>query len=218
MEGERKPKKRGYRSPRRAAQAAHTRETIVQAAQRLFEQRGWSGTTLPFVASDAGVSLKTVEAVFGTKAVLLQATVDYAIRGDLDPARMPQRDSVAQMEAAPDAATMLRLHAKHLRVINSRSARIAAAVEQAAASDDTVATLWRQMNHNRRYAVRWAARTLLTKPGHKPGLTRKQTETGFWVALDWATYRTLTDQAGLTTTQYEAWLSTYYCDVFLQSP
>jgi AcrR family transcriptional regulator len=218
MERERKPQKRAYRSPRRAAQAARTREAIVRAAQRLFEQRGWSGTTLTLVASGAGVSLKTVEAVFGTKAVLLQATVDYAIRGDLDPSPIPQRDSVARMEAAPDAASMLRLHAKHLRAINTRSARIAAAVEQAAASDETVAALWRQMNHNRRYAVRWAARTLLAKPGHKPGLTRQHAETAFWVALDWATYRTLTDQAGLTAARYEAWLATYYRDVFLRSP
>lgn len=215
MGRERKRPKRVYRSPRRDAQAARTREAVVHAAQQLFEELGWAGTTLSVVASQARVSLKTVEAIFGTKAALLQAAVDYAIRGDLDPLPMPRRESVARIEAAPDAATMLRLHAAHLRAINSRSARIAAAVEQAATADDSVAALWQQMNHNRRYAVRWAARTLLTKPGRKRGLARKQTETAFWVAIDWATYRTLTAHAGLDLDQYEAWLNTYYRDSFL---
>jgi hypothetical protein len=128
---------------------------------------------------------------------------------------MPRRESVARIGAAPDAATMLRLHAAHLRAINSRSARIAAAVEQAATADDSVAALWQRMNHNRRYAVRWAARTLLAKPGRKRGLARNQTETAFWVAIDWATYRTLTTHAGLDPGQYEAWLNNYYGDSFL---
>ena len=215
MKHESKDEKRRYHSPRRSAQAARTRETIVRAAVEFFEERGWAATTLPGVAAEAEVSLKTVEAVFGTKAVLLRAAVDYAIRGDIDPLPMPQRDSVARMKAAPDAPTMLRLHAKHLRAVNSRSARIAAAVEQAAASDEAVAALWRRMNDNRRYAVRWASGTLLAKPGRKPGLTRRQVETAFWVALDWATYRTLTDHAGLGLNQYETWLNRYYRDAFL---
>jgi AcrR family transcriptional regulator len=215
MAKERKPSKRAYNSPRRAAQAARTRETIARSAQQLFEQRGWAGTTLPEVAAAAGVSLKTVEAVFGTKAGVLRASVDYAIRGDLDPVPVPRRESVAAIEAAADAATMLRLHAAHLRGINSRSAAIAAAVEQAAPTDESVAALWEQMNHNRRYAVRWATRTLLAKPGHKAGLTRKQVEANFWIALDWGTYRTLTQQARLGPAQFEAWLNAYYEAVFL---
>lgn len=98
---------------------------------------------MPSVAAAAGVSSKTVEVVFGTKAALLKTTVDYAIRGDLDPTSMPRRPVVARTEAAPDAATMLRLHAAHLRAVNSRSARLAVVVEQAAPADATVAERWR---------------------------------------------------------------------------
>jgi hypothetical protein len=35
------------------------------------------------------------------------------------------------------------------------------------------------------------------------------------VALDWATYRTLTEHANLTGSQYEGWLNSYYRAVFL---
>lgn len=208
-------RKRGYNAPQREAQARHTRETIVRAAKELFELRGWAGTTVAAIAGVAGVSQKTVEAVFGTKAALLQATVDYAIRGDIEPLPMTQRDSVKQMETAPDAATMLRLHAAHLRAINPRSAGIAWTVEHAAASDPAVAKLWQRMNENRAFAVRHTTEQLLRKPGRKQNLRRKHVETAFWVALDWGTYRTLTSYGGVDDDDYEAWLLRYYRDAFL---
>ena len=209
MNAERNPRRR-YRAPQRDAAAARTREAIVRAAKEMFEEVGWSGTTMRAIAGAAGVSHKTIEAVFGTKAAILQATVDYAIRGDVDPRAMPQREAVARMEAARDAAAMLDLHAAHLRAINERSARLAWAVEQGTTTDPTVAELWQRMNHNRTFAVRWATHTLLAKPGRRPELTRHQAVAAFWVALDWGTYRTLTEQAGLTPGQFQRWLRWYY--------
>jgi len=209
------PRKRPYRAPKRQASAARTREAIVRAAKQHFEEQGWSGTTLRSISGSARVSQKTVEALFGTKAALLQAAVDYAIRGDVDPLPMPQREAVARMEAAHSAAAMLTLHAAHLRAINERSARLAWAIEQAAAVDPTVAQLWQQMNDNRTYAVRWATNTLLSKPDRRHGLHRRDVETTFWVALDWATYRTLTQHAHLTANQFEQWLRKYYASTLL---
>jgi TetR/AcrR family transcriptional regulator, regulator of autoinduction and epiphytic fitness len=210
MSGDAKRPKRRYHAPQRVASAARTREAVVRAAQGQFEQLGWAGTTMRSVADAAGVSLKTVEAQFRTKAALLQLAVDYAIRGDIDPRPMPQRERVAEMEAAPDAETMLTLHAAHLRTINARSARIAWAVEHAAASDSAVARLWEQMNGNRAFAVRWATETFLSKPGRRRGLRRRDVEAIFWNALDWGTYRTLTEHAGLTPDEFERWLESYY--------
>lgn len=212
----RQPRK--YDAPQRAVAAARTRAAIVAAAQRSFEQSGWNGATVRLIAAGARVSPKTIEALFGTKAALLQAAADFAIRGDIRSIEMPQREAVAEMEAAPTAPAMLRLHAAHLRTINSRSARLAAVVEQAATSDDAVAALWNRMNLNRRFAVRWATDTLLAKPGHRHALTREGVEATFWVALDWATYRTLTDHAGLTPEAYEQWLRNYYSSMLLSEP
>jgi GNAT superfamily N-acetyltransferase len=129
---------------------------------------------------------------------------------------MPQRAAVARMERASTAAAMLDLHAAHLRRINERSAGIAWVVEQAAPDDPVVESLWNAMNRNRAFAVDWATTLLLTKPGRKKGLRRRDVETAFWVALDWGTYRTLTLQARLTADEYEAWLRRYYRLVFLE--
>ena len=132
--------------------------------------------------------------------------------------QMPQREAVTQMEEATDAQTMLKLHAAHLRRVNRRSAGIAAAVEHAAITDSAVARLWRQMNKNRTYAVSWASTLLLSKPGRRPDLTEADAKTAFWVAIDWGTYRTLTQHAGLTAAQFEQWLLDFYHRQFLDQP
>lgn len=183
---------------------------MLAAAQTTFERRGWSGATVAAVAAKAEVSPKTVEAIFGTKARLLASVVDYAIRGDAGRRPMPERQVVVEMEEAEDARTMLRLHAAHLRRVNSRSASIAQVVEQAAPSDSNVHALWRTMNRNRSYAVGWAATTLMTKRGRRRALTKTDATATFWVALDWGTYRTLTRHAKLSPQQFEDWLRGYY--------
>ena len=207
--------KRRYDSSGRQAAAARRQLAVVTAARDAFERRGWAGVTVREIAEAAGVSQKTIEAVFGTKAAVLKAAVDYAIRGDIEALPIAGRESVHEMEHAGDAAEMLRLHASHLRVINARSARIAAVVEQAVAADPAVEALWRRMNDNRAHGVRWASKTLLRKPGRRPRLRRDHVESIFWVALDWGTYRTLTAQAGLDAAAYERWLRGYYAATLL---
>jgi AcrR family transcriptional regulator len=204
---------RAYHAPLREGAAQRTRALITEAAKETFEQRGWQGATVPAIAERAGVSGSTVEAIFRTKPVLLQAAVDYAIRGDIDPLPMRDRAITAQIESAADARAMLALHAAHLRGIHSRSADLAFVVEHAAKSDERVATLWQQMNENRRYGVEWAARTLRDKPGVER-LDVDYVEQTFWVALDWGNYRTLTDHAGLSDDDYEHWILAYYLRMF----
>jgi AcrR family transcriptional regulator len=199
-----------YRTPVRDAAAAKTRQAILGAAKELFEQRGWAGTTIPAVAKAARLSPKTLEAIFGTKAGLLQATVDFAIRGDDRPSPISAREAVAQMEATRTAGEMLDLHAAHVRDVASRSAGVAWAVEQAAPLNPSVARLWQRMTQNRQQGARWAARTLAEKPDVDRMLRRNDIETTFWLALDWATYRSLTAGRGLGPPSFQLWLRHYY--------
>jgi AcrR family transcriptional regulator len=204
------PPRRRYHAPRRTAAAAQTREAILAAAKARFETGGWVATTMAAVATDAGVSPKTIEASFRTKAKLLAAVVDYAIRGDLDPTPMVQRAAVQAERDAPDAATMLDLHAQRSAQILSRSAHIAWVVESAAAGDQRVGELWAQMTHNLRFGVDTAAETLLAKPGLRAELTPEETREILLVAMHWGTYRTLTGMAHLDVDAVEAWIKRYY--------
>jgi AcrR family transcriptional regulator len=209
------PPRRPYHAPQRAAAAARTRETIAAAAKDVFERLGWSGTTMRAVAGQAGVSVKTVEALYGTKAELLKTAVDYAIAGDLRPVPVLGRESVAAMQAAPDAPALLALHARHVRFINGRAAAIFWVVEQAASSHQDIAALWAQMSANRRGGARWAAEALLTKPGLPPHIGQGYAEEVFWIAIDPGTYRSLTLGRGISPAGFETWIGNFYDKMLL---
>jgi AcrR family transcriptional regulator len=207
--------KRPYHAPQRAAAAARTRKAIMAAAKDAFERFGWSGATMRAVADLAGVSVKTVEALYRTKAELLKSAVDYAIAGDVEPIPMLARESNVAMLAAPDAATMLGLHARHARAVNGRAAQLFWVVEQAAAAHQDIAALWAQMTGNRRTAARSAAAALLAKPGLPPHVTQAYAEEVFWVAIEPGTYRSLTLGRGLSPEGFETWIGNYYAKMLL---
>lgn len=76
----------------RADRAAQTRLRMVRAAYKLFTERGYEASTMGDIAERAGVAVQTLHFTFGTKAVLLQNTYDYAVIGEgeqLPPDKQP---------------------------------------------------------------------------------------------------------------------------------
>jgi hypothetical protein len=65
-----------------------------------------------------------------------------------------------------------------------------------------------EMNENRRFGVQWAVRTLLEKPGAEH-VDREDAERIVWLALDWGTFRLLTEQAGMSANEIQRWLADY---------
>ena len=80
MVTEARPKRR-YDSRRRQAQAAITRRSILDAAQRLFERDGYVATSIKAIAAEAGVSIPTVH-LNGPKHALLIAAFERTFAGD----------------------------------------------------------------------------------------------------------------------------------------
>jgi AcrR family transcriptional regulator len=214
---------RTYHAPRRTAAAAETRHAILRAAKEEFEERGWAATTMRSIATRAGVSPKTVEALFATKPVLLEATLLAVIGGD--PAKSDvvrpevllelQPEVAREIEGASDAATMLELHAAAVSETNARSARIYWAFETAVASDARLAEIWARMTEAELFGIRWLAEILLQKPGVRAGLTLAEAEETLLTATDWNTYRTLTTKLGMTPEEFQAWMTRCYRHMLL---
>jgi AcrR family transcriptional regulator len=214
---------RPYNAPRRTAAAAQTRQAILGAAKEEFEAHGWAATTMRSIATRAGVSPKTVEALFATKPALLEATLVVAFGGDaasnvndnvaiLRPeAVLEMRGEAArEMEDAQDAATMMELSSALSREINARAAQICWAVETAVTSDERLAELWARLIAAQRYGLHWTAVLLLQKPGVRADLTVREAEETIVTALDWNTYRTLTMKVGLTPEGVQAWTMRFF--------
>jgi hypothetical protein len=162
------------------------------------------------VADDAHVSIKTIEATFGTKANLLSAVVDYAIRGDESSVPIIERKTVAAMKATADASSFLKLHAHLVRTVQERSAGVQAAVEYAATTDQAARKLWEQMLAQRRDGTTIPARQLLTLPGLRAGVTQQDAATVFWLTTDWSYWRALHNQLGFGADHIEAWTYQHY--------
>ena len=75
------PRLRNSASPTlREARSALTRRHIVDAAQTLFLEDGYAGTSIGAIARRAGVSVQTIYNAVGNKAALLSAMLDAAAR------------------------------------------------------------------------------------------------------------------------------------------
>jgi AcrR family transcriptional regulator len=217
------PRTRTYHAPRRTAAAAETRRDILRAAKEEFEARGWAATTIRAIATSAGVSPKTVEALFATKPALLEAALLGALGGD--PANTDSGDLAVirpeavlelrgearrEIEEAPDAAAMLELHAALACEINARVARICWAVDTAVSSDERLAALGARLTESWLFGVRWSAEVLLRKHGVRPDLSLREAEATFLIAIDWSTYLTLTTKGDVSPEEVQEWVTRYY--------
>lgn len=79
----------------RAERAMLTRRRIVEAARKLFFRDGYAATTLQQVATEAGVAVQTVYAVYGSKLGILRALRDLVVN-------LPEAEA-ALSEPMPDA-------------------------------------------------------------------------------------------------------------------
>jgi AcrR family transcriptional regulator len=220
---------RTYHAPRRVAAAAETREAILQAAKDEFEARGWAATTMRSIAASAGVSPKTVEALFATKPALLETALLAALGGETpnpdtgDPALLrPEAvlemrgEAAREIEAAPDAATMLELLAALGVEVNARAAGLCWAVESAVSTDEGLAELSARLTESQLFGLHWAAEVLLRKPGVRADLTLRDAEQTFLAASDWNTYRMLTTKGEMGPEEFQAWITRCYHRALLE--
>ncbi len=94
--------------PLRAVKPQHeTRTRILDAAEELFMQQGFGGTSMRLLTSKAGVNLAAVNYHFGSKDALIEAV----FRRRLDPMNVARIAALEALEAVgtPDADAIIRV-------------------------------------------------------------------------------------------------------------
>jgi AcrR family transcriptional regulator len=134
---------RSYHSPRRQEQARQTRLAILEAARPLFIEQGYAGTSMSDIARAAGVSIKTVEAIFGTKARLLMVLRDVSITGDDAAIPVSERAWFREMLEEVDPRRQLQLFAQGSCRIKRRTAAVNEVIRRAAQVDPEIGERWR---------------------------------------------------------------------------
>ena len=162
--------KRSYDSTRRRQQASATRRDILEAAQRLFEQHGYAGTTMAAVAAEAGVALKTVYLAFETKSGLLRAVWHLLLRGDEDDVPVGERRWYQDVIEEPDPERQLRLVAQNSRMIKERAGTLLGVIRNAASADPDIKALWSRIQSDFYDNQRSIVKALQAHDGLRPGL------------------------------------------------
>jgi AcrR family transcriptional regulator len=201
------PEARPYRSAVREEAARRTRSAIVEAAAKLFEQRGYRGTALNAVAAAAGVARPTVTASFGSKPALLREVLEEALAGDDDPVPVADRPWFRPVWEARTHHDLLAAYAQVCTLIDARAARIFEVVRRAADDSPQVADLWERTQRNRRAGARIVVKQLRSL-GPVPGWPGDERAVDVvWLFNDPAHYDTLVVQCGWQEPDFTAWLA-----------
>jgi AcrR family transcriptional regulator len=198
--------RRSYDSPRRREQAAETRRKILDAAERLFAQHGYAATSMPAIADQAGVALKTVYLACGTKAGVLHALWDVRLGGDDQPIPVTGRPWYRQLLRADDPHQLLRTAAHQSRVVKERAGDVMLIVRHAAATEPALADLWDRIETEFRTVLGGIAQRLDALGSLAPGIDTAAATDLLWTLNHPDTWHLLVRRCGWTADRYERWV------------
>jgi AcrR family transcriptional regulator len=202
------PVKKPYTSALRAAQARATRRAIVDAAARLFTERGYGATTIDAIAEAAGVSRKTVFTSVGGKTEALKLAIDWAIAGDDEPVPILERSHVkAMLQHEPDARRILTTYVHDVRQASARTAPLHQVIQAAAGLDADIRALAEDGRAQRIRGMRAIAQTLADRGALKPDLTPSEAADILWLLNDPGVYHRLVIEQKWTPDRYQDWLA-----------
>lgn len=199
--------KRSYVSPARDAQVLETRRRIRQAAERLFLEKGYVGTSMSDIAAAADVSRPTVFNAFGSKAALLKEVADVCLAGDDEPLDLLQRPGGRQILTAVTADELLRAQARYAGEIMERVAPILGVIIDAAAADPEARELKLEQEQGRLFGMSVAVDRLAELGSLRKGISRQHAKQALWMLSGLEPWR-LAMESGWTRRKYEQWFET----------
>ena|SRR5688572_17413338 len=199
--------KRRYESPRRDAQAAQTRQVIIEAARQMFEAAGYNATSVPAIADEAGVALKTVYLAFDSKARLLRAVWEARLGAQEETIPVLERAWFREVAATPDPISKLALVAAQSRRVKSRTGSLLEVIRVAAPTDAEIATLWEDIE-SKLLRVQRAVIDQLRHSGHlSSAMTAKDAADVMWTLNHPDVWQLLVAKRRWTPSRYEKWLA-----------
>jgi AcrR family transcriptional regulator len=190
--------KRAYNSPRREQAASETRAAILDAAERLFRERGFGAAKLGDVAAAADVSLATVKVAFGTKRRLLEEVLRARLVDDSDGRPLTGRGSWREMLAEPDPGRLLERFVEVATELHGRSSELIEAVAKAGAADPELAEIARRGAEKRHADMSQVVTALDERGALREGLDPARAADEVWALMAPSLYLQLTVERGWT--------------------
>jgi AcrR family transcriptional regulator len=198
---------RRYDSTLRKEQARQTRARMLDSAQRLFAERGYSASTMEAIASDAGVAVDTVYAGFGSKRGVLSALLDVRVGGDDQPIELLDRPGPQAVRREPDQRRQIASFANDITAIVERVRPVDDIMRGAAAVDSEIASLRARVQESRYQAMRQFIAWLAANGRLGRDLTEDDAAAIVWALTSPEVHRLLRSERGWTPERYTEWLT-----------
>lgn len=198
--------KRPYNSKRRRMQANQTRMLIVEAARKLFSERGYTGATIEAIAQEAGVAAETVYAAFGNKREILSKLIDVSIVGDDRPIPLLQRDGPLSVHQEKNPHRQIEIFSHDIFEIMNRMAPIFEIMRIAAKTEPEIAEMLQQILNSRYHGMEKFIQYLSANITLQEYLTLAEAAETVWAITSAELYNLLTVDRGWSGEQYEQWL------------
>jgi AcrR family transcriptional regulator len=204
------PDRRGGQARTRLA-----RRAVVDAAHRLFLDRGYGATTIEAISELSDVPAATVYRLFSSKRGILKALLDVSIVGDEEAVPMAQRPHVRALLADPDPAVQLGGFVAIAADVNARVAPIYLVLVSAAGADPEAAALLDELTSQRREGQRMVARSLALAGALRPELRERDAVDVIHALMSPEVYRLLVLDRRWKPPRYETWLTRLLVDQLL---
>ena len=187
--------------------AGETQQVIVQAAARLFLERGYHATSIGEIAAQAGVAVQTIYNSIGSKRDVLSRALDFAAAGERAPVPVPQfmRE---QAEGEDDPARVIGQLVDFWRGALPRTAPMFRIIREAAAIDPETATLERDRAAQRLHHYQTAAQLFDQRGALRDGLTVDQAAAAIFAIGHPEIYRALVLDGAWDERQWAEWART----------
>lgn len=189
------------RLSRREQYALVTRRAIVDAARKLFAERGYFATTVNDIAAEADVAPATVYAVTGGKQALL------AELGRMWITEPAIGAALAYIHGSSDPRAILLYLAHATRTRREQFGDVMRILLAAAPHDDAAAEVLRPATEMYRAAIVATAERIGELGGLRDGVDVSLAIDALWFYFGYSSYFTLHDDVGWTYERAEHWLA-----------
>jgi AcrR family transcriptional regulator len=205
------PTKRKYDSSRRKAQALETHTQVLEAAQNLFIERGYLGTSIESIAQKAGVAPETVYSVFGNKKAVLSQVFNLSVVGmagdDDNPVPLAVRSYIEDIEAERNQTRQFQMFAKRIQIIMPRTAPILEVMRGAARTEPEIANLLKKYLDDRLHRMGYFIDCVLANGPLRKGIGKTTAAEMVWGLTSAEFYNLLIADLNWSEEEYEVWLA-----------
>jgi AcrR family transcriptional regulator len=204
-----KPKstKREYDSSRRQAQANETRRHILEAARKLFMERGYAGATAEAIAAEADVSAQTIYAIFKNKKKILVSLMNVSpTTGVEDHTPMSERPSVQAVSQERDQRRQLEMFAQVVAANLDQVAIISEIMADAARTEPDFDRILQKLNKQRLEHMTLAVQQVAANGPFRENIDEDYARDTVWTLTSPEVFLLLTQERNWSKEKYAQWL------------